>query len=143
MEHRGVERHGRHDEALEAAAEFPSAAVGERLATAARGACLAQREQWPAAADLLQAALLDGCRERFCLEWLTKSWLALSRPLEAQGVLQIWQGFDPANPEVARLAELIESQLAEQAVRVDPPGQPTGIKPAGASRPPLSIARRQ
>jgi tetratricopeptide (TPR) repeat protein len=133
-------QHGRHDEALEAAAEFPSAAVGERLATAARGACLAQREQWPAAADLLQAALLDGCRERFCLEWLTKSWLALSRPLEAQGVLQIWQGFDPANPEVARLAEEIGAQLAEQAVRVD---QPTTGKPTGAARPPLSIARRQ
>jgi tetratricopeptide (TPR) repeat protein len=136
-------QHGRRDEALEAASGFPSVAVGERLATAARGACLAKVEQWPAAADLLQAALLDGCRERFCLEWLAKSWLALGRPLEAHGVLQIWQSFDPAHPEVARLAATIEEQLAEQDIRVDPAAPPASGKPAGAPRPPLSVARRQ
>jgi tetratricopeptide (TPR) repeat protein len=136
-------RHGRRDEALEAAAGFPAVAVGERLATAARGACLAKIEQWPAAADLLQAALLDGCRERFCLEWLTKSWLALRRPLEARGVLQIWRSFDPAPPEIARLDAEIDKQLAEQAVRVDPPSPPASGKPAAAARPPVSIARRQ
>jgi tetratricopeptide (TPR) repeat protein len=136
-------QHGRRDEARQAAAGFPSVVVGERLATAARGACLAQLQQWPAAADLLQAALLDGCRERFCLEWLVKSWLALARPLDAQGVLQIWQDFDPANPEVVRLAAEIEKQLADCEVRVDSAISSKSGKPAGAGRPPLTVTRRK
>jgi hypothetical protein len=117
--------HRRRDEALAIASGLASAAARERLIAAIRGACLAQQKNWSAAADLLQAAMLDGCRERFCLRWLVVSWLALGRPLDAQAALRAWQAFDPRSEEAAELAQQVARQFAEldayrpQAVRFD------------------------
>jgi tetratricopeptide (TPR) repeat protein len=114
-------RNLRRNEALAVIAGFASAADRERLATAVRGAYLARQGDWSAAADLLQAAVLDGCRERFCLRWLVVSWLALERPLDAQSALRIWQAADPQNDELASFAEQVDAQLDEQAADLSEP----------------------
>ncbi|MCI0361129.1 MAG: hypothetical protein L0211_21830, partial [Planctomycetaceae bacterium] len=118
-------RNLRRNEALAVIAGFASAADRERLATAVRGAYLAQQGDWPAAADLLQAAMLDGCRERFCLRWLAASWLAMERPLDAQAALRLWQDADPQNEELAsfqeQLADLLAGLASDAAAEVPEP----------------------
>jgi hypothetical protein len=146
-------RNRRRDEALAVVSGFVSAPDRERLAAAVRGACLAQQQNWTAAADLLQAAMLDGCRERFCLRWLVVSWLALARPLDAQSALRAWSAIEPQNDELATFQEQIATQMEELAaslpgpVRVDDPasiaaplakrrqpGGPTTVTTGRASR---------
>ena len=128
----------RRNEALAVVASFASDADRERLSAAVRGAYLAQQGDWSGAADLLQAAVLDGCRERFCLRWLVASWLALDRPHEAQSALHIWRAAHAGDQELAALGEQISARLSEldeptDVMRVDEPqpaaGPPAGIRP--------------
>jgi tetratricopeptide (TPR) repeat protein len=128
----------RRNEALAVVASFASDADRERLSAAVRGAFLAQQGDWSAAADLLQAAVLDGCRERFCLRWLVASWLALDRPREAQSALHIWQAAHPGDEELAPLREQVDARLEEldeptDVMRVDEAepaaGPPVGMRP--------------
>ncbi len=138
----------RRNEALAVVASFASDADRERLSTAVRGAYLAQQGDWSAAADLLMAAMLDGCRERFCLRWLVASWLALERPLDAQTALRVWQVADPRDEEAASLAEQVAAQLTDHVdepteimrsdeLRVDEPGPvaPPNVGPLTKRRP--------
>ena len=136
-------RNLRRNEALAVVASFASDADRERLSAAVRGAYLAQQGDWSGAADLLQAALLDGCRERFCLRWLVASWLALDRPLDAQTALRVWQTAHPHDEDLASFVEQVASGFTEQVddpteiMRVDEPG------PVSAPNTPLPAKRRQ
>jgi Tfp pilus assembly protein PilF len=132
----------RRNEALAVVASFASDADRQRLSTAVRGAYLAQQGDWAAAADLLQAAVLDGCRERFCLHGLVAAWLALDRPRDAQSALQVWQAAHPHDEEAAAFAEQVDAQLAEvtaeppEPVRVDEPAPVAGPLAAPPKRRP-------
>ncbi len=136
-------RNLRRNEALTVVAGFASDADRERLSAAVRGAYLAQQGDWSGAADLLQAALLDGCRERFCLRWLVASWLALERPLDAQTALRVWQTAHARDEELASLSEQVDAQLEDltsdptDVMRVDEPA------PVAAPNTPLPAKRRQ
>ena len=119
----------RRNEALAVVASFATDADRERLSAAVRGAYLAQQGDWSGAADVLQAAVLDGCRERFCLRWLVASWLALDRPHEAQSALHIWRAAHPGDEELAALREQVDARLEEldeptDVMRVDEPDTP-------------------
>ncbi|MEX2172782.1 MAG: glycosyltransferase, partial [Pirellulaceae bacterium] len=94
---------GQREQALAAIRLVSSAAIRERLTAAVRGVFIARQGDCNAAADLLQAAMLDGCRERFCLRGLVQCWLKLDRPLDAQAVLQAWQAFDPQFAEIGEV----------------------------------------
>jgi lipopolysaccharide biosynthesis regulator YciM len=116
-------RNRRRSEALSVVAGFASPADRERLSAAVRGACLAQQDKWEEAADLLQAAVLDGCRERFCLRWLVNSWLALDRPLDAQSSLRVWLAIEPASEEAAGFQERVTAAIEQQQLatkRIEP-----------------------
>jgi tetratricopeptide (TPR) repeat protein len=116
-------RNRRRSEALSVVAGFASPADRERLSAAVRGACLAQQDNWEEAADLLQAAVLDGCRERFCLRWLVNSWLALDRPLDAQSSLRVWLAIEPASEEAAGFQERVTAAIEQQQLatkRIEP-----------------------
>jgi predicted Zn-dependent protease len=117
----------RRDEALAVVGGLPSPAERQRLAAAVRGACLAQQQDWPAAVDLLQAAMLDGCQEAFCFRWLVSGWLALNQPLDAEAVLRRWQVCDPKSAEVAELLHALATDTEpsrdlriDQADRAEP-----------------------
>jgi Tfp pilus assembly protein PilF len=132
-------RNLRRNEALAVIGGLFSAADRERLSAAVRGAYLAQQGNWSSAADLLQAALLDGCRERFCFRWLVTSWLALERPLDAKTALRVWQAADPQNDEIASFQEQIAEQLEELAATVPGPRRVDDPAPVGG---PLSKRRQ-
>jgi hypothetical protein len=71
----------------------------------------------------LQAAVLDGCRERFCLRWLVNSWLALDRPLDAQSSLRVWLAIEPASEEAAGFQERVTAAIEQQQLatkRIEP-----------------------
>jgi len=132
-------RNLRRNEALAVISGIASAADRERLSAAVRGAYLAQQGDWSAAADLLQAAMLDGCRERFCLRWLVSSWLALERSLDAQTALRVWKAADPQNDEIASFQEQIAAQLEELAATIPGPLRVDDPAPVGG---PLSKRRQ-
>jgi hypothetical protein len=109
---------------------LPSQSERQRLAAAIRGACLAQQADWPAAVDLLQAAMLDGCQEPFCFRWLVAGWLALDKPHDARAVLRQWQSCDPKSAEAAELLHSLADE-PPRAVRIDPADR---VEPTDAAR---------
>ena len=120
----------RRDEALAIAGGLPSQSERQRLAAAIRGACLAQQQDWPAAVDLLQAAMLDGCQEVFCFRWLVAGWLALDKPQDAKAVLRQWQTCDPKSVEAAELLHGLPDE-PPRAMRIDPADR---VEPTDAAR---------
>ncbi|MFH1268444.1 MAG: glycosyltransferase [Planctomycetota bacterium] len=108
-------KHGRTEDAVRAADALPlDSQQREPLQDAIRGACEAARKNWLPALALLQSAYLAGCRQPFCLKWLTVTLLSNGQAEAAEPVLHEWLQLAPGNVEVQAYVRAIQQDLAER-----------------------------
>jgi hypothetical protein len=72
----------------------------EALRSAVRGACLAAKQDWPAALTYLQTAHEAGCRDIICLRWLAITLMAMGNSTAAEEILGEWNAVDPRSSEL-------------------------------------------
>jgi tetratricopeptide (TPR) repeat protein len=113
------------------------------LRAAVRGACLAARQNWPAAIPHLQTAYDAGCRDVLCVRWFVLALLAIESFGTAQRVVAEWVALEPDSGEAARYrafldernpraAETDRAEAAVRRLRVDPAAEPAPRRPEGA-----------
>lgn len=104
-------RNSRVREALEQIDHLSAnAAQREALRSAVRGACQAARRNWIAALAYLETAYAAGCRETFCLRWLTITLVSVGNYDAAAPVAAAWHQAEPHDPEVGLYQQAIASR---------------------------------
>lgn len=115
-------KHGRKDKAMQLADEMPwDCQQRDSWRNAIRGACHAAKQEWLAALGFLQSAYVAGCRDPFCLRWLSVTLLANGQTEAAEPVLYEWLRMEPNNGEARKyLAASGDPEKAGDASRSQP-----------------------
>ncbi len=94
-------KHNRRQQALAQIDQLPADTPHrEALRSAVRGACLAAKQDWPAALTYLQTAHQAGCRDIICLRWLAITLMAMGNSAAAEEILRQWNAVDPRSSEL-------------------------------------------
>ena len=82
------------------------------------GACKAATHDWLPALGYLQSAYVGGCREPFCLRWLTVTLLSSGQTEPIRPVLAEWLRAEPGSVEVQQYLKAIQPAEDEDARRI-------------------------
>jgi tetratricopeptide (TPR) repeat protein len=102
----------------------------EALRSAVRGAGFASQRNWIAAKAYLLAGYSAGCRDPFCLRWLTVTLLAAGETDAARTYLKEWLAIEPTNAEAAKYQQAISAKSPTETTT-----RPWRIDNAPESRP--------
>ncbi len=106
-------RNGRREEALKAASQLRfDSPHAEVFRNAVRGACLAAQKDFVPALQYLETAYEAGCRDPYCLRWLSIVKISGQDWDGAQDTLQQWRDIEPENGEVQKYLEIASKQSA-------------------------------
>jgi tetratricopeptide (TPR) repeat protein len=120
-------KHGRQEEAADILDQLPRGTPQlDSLRSAAKGACLAARNNWPAARTYLDAAFAAGCREKLCLKWLVAACLELQDRNAAIAALAAWEQAEGRTEEVQQWRAKIGEIPAVGSNSSKPPSIGTG-----------------
>ena len=117
-------KQGNVDQALAQVDRLPAGTPHrEALRSAVRGAGFATQSNWIAAKAYLSAGYAAGCRDPFCLRWLTVTLLAAGETDTARQYLDEWIAIEPTNAEAIKYQQAISavptSDTAPRHWRVD------------------------
>jgi tetratricopeptide (TPR) repeat protein len=102
-------KQGQSDAAVRVADALPmDGPKREPMLVAIRGASKAAGQDWPAALELLDTAYVAGCRDPFCLKWLTVTLLSNGKTEAAWPVLHEWLQIEPGNAEPRTYLEALQ-----------------------------------
>jgi tetratricopeptide (TPR) repeat protein len=146
-----IDLHIKHDRRQHAFAELDQlpdlGSHREVLRSAVRGACLAAKQNWPAALGYLRTAYAAGCRDLLCLRWLSVTLISLGDLRSARPVVTAWVFAEPGSPEAlqyqalcdsdgdAELIDLSEEDSGPQHLRLDRTANAGALKKPNFSQP--------
>lgn len=109
-------KQGNTDQALAQVDRLPATTANrEALRSAVRGAGFAAQGNWIAGKAYLSAGYAAGCRDPFCLRWLTVTLLAAGETDAARAYLDEWIACEPNNAEAHKYQQAISTAAASDA----------------------------